>query len=141
MVRPLRVKQAHTQHRSARHCNPLRLDFGSLHIIQRLRLRRWLPSHSTAAVPALVEQAADTAEEEVPVAEPEAAARVVVELAAARAGLAAVPAAEQAEARVEPEVAREPAGLRSVVRIATLLTIRRGRSFRNFLRLRPPISR
>ena len=81
---------------------------------------------------------ADTAAVEVP-----AVAREVVPAAgleAVRAGRAAA-LAEPAEARAGRAVVRAPVGLALAVRIAILRIIRRGRSFRSFLRLHPRINR
>ena len=133
----LRPALRRTENRPARQRNPHRVDFNSLHIIP---WRRYLPSHSTAAGPVVAGQAADTAAVEVPEAaqvaarEAELAAARGVEPEAARVGLEA--------ALAERAVAREAGGLAVRATLtAILLTIRRGRLFRSFLRPHPPINK
>src|SRR5271156_583087 len=123
-----------------RRCNLLRrLDFSSLHIIRGLL--RSLSSHSTAAEAAQA-VAVDTAvaQEAARVGAREAGRAALVELAEVRVERAAA-LAEPAEAKARREVVRAPVGPASAVRIAILLTIRRGRLFRNFPRRLLPISR
>jgi hypothetical protein len=137
----VRVTLPRTRHRSARLRQHHTRDFNSPHIIHPLR-RRFLPSHSTEAGAVLAEQVADTAAVEV-LAAAQVVAREVVPAAgpeAVRVGRAAA-LAEPAEARAGRAVVRAPVGLALAVRIAILRTIKRGRSFRSFLRLQPRINR
>lgn len=122
-----------------RPCNLLRgLDFNSPRIVRR-RLR--LPPIRNTEAAAVAQAAEGTVVagqeavalavelEAVPVAEP------VVAQAGARAARAVAPEALEA-VRAGPAVARQ-----SAAPTATRLTIRRGKSFRNFLRRHPRISR
>src|SRR5580704_5032690 len=113
-----------------RQCNLLRsLDFSSLHIIGLL-LRSFSRRNTVAeAVEQAVEQAVvDTAEVVAPAAAQEAVPEV--ELVAAQV-------AEPAAGKAAPGAARREASAGTAIR----LTIRRGRLFRSFPRLRPPISK
>src|SRR5580658_6151592 len=106
-----------------RQCNLLRsLDFSSLHIIGLL-LRSFSRRNTVAeAVEQAVEQAVvDTAEGQAEV----------------KAGVPAAPVAAPAAEKAAPGAARREASAGTAIR----LTIRRGRLFRSFPRLRPPISK
>src|SRR5580698_10463958 len=132
-----------------RQCNLLRsLDFSSLHIIGLL-LRSFSRRNTVAeAVEQAVEQAVvDTAEVVAPAAAQEAVPEVelvaaqvaepAVGQAEVKAGVPAAPVAAPAAEKAAPGAARREASAGTAIR----LTIRRGRLFRSFPRLRPPISK
>lgn len=128
-----------------RQCNLLRsLDFSSLHIIGLL-LRSFSRRNTVAEA---VEQAVvDTAEVVAPAAAQEAVPEVelvaaqvaepAVGQAEVKAGVPAAPVAAPAAEKAAPGAARREASAGTAIR----LTIRRGRLFRSFPRLRPPISK
>src|SRR5580693_7697197 len=128
-----------------RQCNLLRsLDFSSLHIIGLL-LRSFSRRNTVAEA---VEQAVvGTAEVVAPAAAQEAVPEVelvaaqvaepAVGQAEVKAGVPAAPVAAPAAEKAAPGAARREASAGTAIR----LTIRRGRLFRSFPRLRPPISK